>query len=85
VGVRGWGKRLEASGLDWTTNDGRRMSGPIGSSAGTTPGHRHDPEDGASPMHATRLPHPTADSARTPRGLIPIGSRIAVGSRTLSR
>jgi hypothetical protein len=36
-------------------------------------------------MHAARLPHPTAASARTPRGLIPLGSRIAARSRTLSR
>ena len=36
-------------------------------------------------MHAARLPHPTAPSARDARGLIPIGSRIAARPRNLSR
>jgi len=36
-------------------------------------------------MHAARLPHPAPASARRVRGLIPIGSRTAAGSRTLSR
>ncbi len=36
-------------------------------------------------MHVARLPYPATASARRIRGLIPIGSRIAAGSRTLSR
>ncbi len=85
MGVRGRRKRLEASGLDWTTNDGRSLSGPTGSSAGTTlPATGKTLKTEPPPMHAARLSHST--TARSRRGLIPIGFRIAAARpRTLSR